>query len=238
MSEVVYQVKMALKEKANPIKAAFFPRFFKTGPGEYGEGDQFYGVIVPEQRKIAKAFFKEISLEDLSLLMKDPIHEVRLTSLFALVYKYQKEKTKEQKKVFVDFYLGHLDWVNNWDLVDSSCHHILGEYYLERDKSLFFQLAESGHLWRERIAMISSYYWIKRGQFEDALSLAEKFLQHPHDLMHKAVGWMLREIGKMDYEVEYQFLKKHYPKMPRTALRYAIEKFDEEIRQDFLKNRI
>lgn len=238
MSEVVNQIKLALKGKANPVKAAFFPRFFKTGSGEYGEGDQFYGVIVPEQRKVAKAFFKDISFDDLSLLMMDPIHEVRLTSLYALVYKYQKEKIEDRKKEIVDFYLKHLDWVNNWDLVDSSCHHILGEYYLKKEKSLFYQLAESGHLWRERVAMISCYYWIKRGQFEDALSLAEKFLYHPHDLMHKAVGWMLREIGKMDYEVEFEFLKKHYQSMPRTALRYAIEKFDEDIRQDFLKGRV
>lgn len=238
MSEVVNQIKLALKDKANPVKAAFFPRFFKTGPGEYGEGDQFYGVIVPEQRKVAKAFFKEISFDDLSLLMKDPIHEARLTSLYALVYKYQKVKSEDRKKEIVDFYLKHLDWVNNWDLVDSSCHHILGEYYLKKDKSLFHQLAESGHLWRERVAMISCYYWIKRGQFEDALILAEKFLYHPHDLMHKAVGWMLREIGKIDYEVEFEFLKKHYQNMPRTTLRYAIEKFDEDIRQDFLKGRV
>lgn len=238
MTLLVEQIKAALADKAIPEKAAFFPRFFKSGPGEYGEGDKFLGVKVPEQRKIAKSVFKEISLKEISTLMKDPYHEVRLTGVLILVYKYQKIKNEEDQKAIVDFYLDHLPWVNNWDLVDSSCHHILGHYYLDRDKSLFYELAEKDHLWSQRVAMVTSYYWIKRGRYEDALILAEKFISHPHDLMHKAVGWMLREIGNQDYEVEYEFLKKHYRQMPRTALRYAIEKFDEEVRQDFLKGRV
>lgn len=238
MTLLVEQIKAALADKAIPEKAAFFPRFFKSGPGEYGEGDKFLGVKVPEQRKIAKSVFKEISLKEISTLMKDPYHEVRLTGVLILVYKYQKIKNEEDQKAIVDFYLDHLPWVNNWDLVDSSCHHILGHYYLDRDKSLLYELAEKDHLWSQRVAMVTSYYWIKRGRYEDALILAEKFISHPHDLMHKAVGWMLREIGNQDYEVEYEFLKKHYRQMPRTALRYAIEKFDEEVRQDFLKGRV
>ncbi|EAZ82270.1 DNA alkylation repair protein [Algoriphagus machipongonensis] len=238
MTLLVEQIKAALADKAIPEKAAFFPRFFKSGPGEYGEGDKFLGVKVPEQRKIAKSVFKEISLKEISTLMKDPYHEVRLTGVLILVYKYQKIKNEEDQKAIVDFYLDHLPWVNNWDLVDSSCHHILGHYYLNRDKSLFYELAEKDHLWSQRVAMVTSYYWIKRGKYEDALILAEKFISHPHDLMHKAVGWMLREIGNQDYEVEYEFLKKHYRQMPRTALRYAIEKFDEEVRHDFLKGRV
>lgn len=238
MTLLVEQIKAALADKAIPEKAAFFPRFFKSGPGEYGEGDKFLGVKVPEQRKIAKSAFKEISLKEISTLMKDSYHEVRLTGVLILVYKYQKIKNEEDQKAIVDFYLDHLPWVNNWDLVDSSCHHILGHYYLGRDKSLFYELAGKDHLWSQRVAMVTSYYWIKRGRYEDALILAEKFISHPHDLMHKAVGWMLREIGNQDYEVEYEFLKKHYRQMPRTALRYAIEKFDEEVRQDFLKGRV
>ncbi|MBB6326913.1 3-methyladenine DNA glycosylase AlkD [Algoriphagus iocasae] len=238
MTLLVEQIKAALRDKAIPEKAAFFPRFFKAGPGEYGEGDKFLGVKVPEQRKIAKSVFKEISLNEIGILMKDDYHEVRLTGVMILVYRYEKLKSDEERKELVDFYLDHLPWVNNWDLVDSSCHQILGHYYLNRDKSLFYELADKDHLWSQRVAMVSTYYWIKRDEFKDALALAERFLDHPHDLMHKAVGWMLREIGNRNYDVEYEFLKKHYQKMPRTALRYAIEKFDEEVRQDFLKGRI
>lgn len=238
MTLLVEQVKAALEDKAIPEKAAFFPRFFKSGPGEYGEGDKFLGVKVPEQRKIAKSVYKEISLDEIETLIQDKYHEVRLTGVMILVYCYEKLKSDEDRKKLVDFYLKNLKWVNNWDLVDSSCHHILGHYYLNKDKSLFYELASKDHLWSQRVAMVSTYYWIKRGKFEDALALAEKLLDHPHDLMHKAVGWMLREIGNKDYEVEFEFLKKHYQQMPRTALRYAIEKFDEEVRQDFLKGRV
>lgn len=238
MTLLVEQVKAALEDKAIPEKAAYFPRFFKSGPGEYGEGDKFLGVKVPEQRKIAKSVYKEISLDEIETLIQDKYHEVRLTGVMILVYCYEKLKSDEDRKKLVDFYLKNLKWVNNWDLVDSSCHHILGHYYLNKDKSLFYELASKDHLWSQRVAMVSTYYWIKRGKFEDALALAEKLLDHPHDLMHKAVGWMLREIGNKDYEVEFEFLKKHYQQMPRTALRYAIEKFDEEVRQDFLKGRV
>ena len=238
MSQLTEQIELALREKSIPEKAAFFPKFFKAFPGGYGEGDLFLGVKVPDQRKIAKQFFKEISLKELSELVQNPYHEMRLTGLMALVYRYEKCKTEEEKEKLVDFYLAHLDYVNNWDLVDTSCHHILGAYYLKREKSLFYELANSGHLWRQRVAMISSYHWIKRGDFKDALALAEQLKNHPHDLMHKAVGWMLREIGNQDFDVEMGFLKKHYQSLPRTALRYAIEKFPEELRQDFLKGRV
>ena len=238
MSGLTEQIIEALKDKAIPEKALFFPRFFKTGPGEYGEGDLFLGVTVPVQRQIAKQFFKEISLEELTILIQHPLHEVRLTGLLALVYRFEKTKSEPEQKELVEFYLSHLDHVNNWDLVDSSCHQILGNFFWKRDKELFYELADSGHLWRQRVAMISSLFWIKKGEFADALALAEKLKNHPHDLMHKAVGWMLREIGNRNFEVELAFLKKHYPTMPRTALRYAIEKFPEDLRQDFLKGRV
>lgn len=238
MRGLTEQIIEALKDKAIPEKALFFPRFFKTGPGEYGEGDLFLGVTVPVQRQIAKQFFKEISLEELTLLIQHPFHEVRLTGLLALVYRFEKTKSELEQKELVDFYLSHLDHVNNWDLVDSSCHQILGDFYCKREKELFYELADSGHLWRQRVAMISSYFWIKKGEFADALALAGRLKNHPHDLMHKAVGWMLREIGNRNFEVELEFLKKHYRTMPRTALRYAIEKFPEDLRQDFLKGRI
>ncbi|MDF2158767.1 DNA alkylation repair protein [Algoriphagus sp. CAU 1675] len=238
MSELTDQIIEGLTDKSIPEKAAFFPKFFKAYPGGYGEGDQFLGVKVPDQRTIAKQFFKEISLEELSELIQDPFHEVRLTGLLALVYRYEKTKSEEGQKELVDLYLAHLDFVDNWDLVDSSCHQILGHFYFKKEKELFYELAASGNLWKQRIAMISSYNWIKKGEFSDALALAEKLKNHPHDLMHKAVGWMLREIGNRDREVELSFLKKHYQSMPRTVLRYAIEKFPEGLRQDFLKGRV
>jgi 3-methyladenine DNA glycosylase AlkD len=238
MSSVTEQIIEALKDKAIPEKAAFLPRFFKSGPGEYGEGDQFLGVKVPDQRAIAKQFFKDIGLDELSELIQNPFHEVRLTGLMMLVYRFEKTKSEFEQKAIVDFYLSHLDFVNNWDLVDSSCYQILGAFYFKRDKSIFYALADSNHLWRQRVAMISSYFWIKKREFTDALALAEELKNHPHDLMHKAVGWMLREIGNRDFDTEFNFLKKNYKNMPRTALRYAIEKFPEELRQDFLKGRV
>ncbi len=238
MSELTDQLIASLQDKSIPEKAAFLPKFFKTGPGEYGEGDKFLGVMVPEQRKVAKMVAKDISYKEVDLLLQNPYHEVRLCALFTLVYKYQKLKNESDQKDLVDFYLDHVDYINNWDLVDTTCHPILGHYYFKRDKNLFYDFANSGHLWKQRIAMISSLYWIKRGEFKDALAFAEILRDHPHDLMHKAVGWMLREIGKMDYEVEFDFLKKYYAPMPRTMLRYAIEKFPEDIRQNFLKGRI
>ena len=238
MSGLTEQIIEALKDKAIPEKALFFPRFFKTGPGEYGEGDLFWGVTVPDQRQIAKQFFKEISLEELTRLIQHPVHEVRLTGLLALVYRYEKTRSESEQKEQVNFYLSQLDFVNNWDLLDSSCYQILGHFYWKKEKALFYELADSGHLWRQRVAMISSFFWIKKREFDDALVLAEKLKNHPHDLMHKAVGWMLREIGKRDLETEMEFLKKHYQTMPRTALRYAIEKFPEDVRQDFLKGNI
>lgn len=238
MSLLTEQIFESLKDKVIPEKAAFLPKFFKAFPGGYGEGDQFLGVIVPEQRKIAKRCFQEISLDEISELLHNPFHEVRLTALMMLVYRFEKLKSETQRKEIVDFYLDHLKFINNWDLIDSSCYQILGAFYHKKDKSLFFELADSGKLWSQRVAMISSMYWIKKDNFTDALKLAEKLKNHPHDLMHKAVGWMLREIGKRNFEVEFQFLISHYRTMPRTALRYAIEKFPEKLRQDFLKGKI
>lgn len=238
MSLLTEQIIESLRDKTVPEKAAFLPKFFKAFPGGYGEGDQFLGVIVPDQRKIAKACHREISLDEISELLQNPFHEVRLTALMILVYRYERLKSEADQHELVEFYLHHLDWVNNWDLVDTSCHAILGHYYFKREKSLFYHLAGSHDLWRQRIAMISSYYWIKRDEFADALALAENLKNHPHDLMHKAVGWMLREIGNRDFETEFQFLKRHYKTMPRTALRYAIEKFPEELRQEFLKGKV
>ena len=238
MSPEAEAVFFCLKDIGNPDKAAFLQGFFKTGPGEYGEGDLFLGVTVPQQRKIAKSIAKDASLIQLSELVHHPYHEMRLTGLLAMVYQFEKTKPEADRQVLVDFYLEHLDYINNWDLVDTSCSQVLGAFYWKKEKSLFFSLAESPLLWRQRIAMISSFYWIRKGEFTDALALAEKLKNHSHDLMHKAVGWMLREVGKRNFEVAYEFLLVHYRTLPRTALRYAIERVPEELRQDFLKGRI
>jgi 3-methyladenine DNA glycosylase AlkD len=238
MSTFCEQILLNLEQKGIAAKAAHLQHYFKTGPGGYGEGDIFLGVPVPEQRKIAKAIAQDASLAQLSELVQHPYHEMRLTGLLALVYKFEKNRSESLRGEFVNFYLDHLDFINNWDLVDSSCSQILGAFYWKRDKDLFFNLATSPSLWRQRVAMISSFYWIRKREFSDALTLAEQLKTHSHDLMHKAVGWMIREIGKRDFEVANEFLKKHYSSLPRTALRYAIERFPEELRQDFLKGRI
>ena len=229
------QIIEGLKQKAIPEKAAFFPRFFKSGKGEYGEGDQFLGVTVPEQRKIVKQYWKSLSIEELDDLIKNPYHEVRLTSVLILVLKYQKANYEAEKKFLVDFYLRNRSWVNNWDLVDSSAHLILGDFLFFKDRKILFDLAKSGKLWDQRIAIMSTFGFIKKNDFVDTIKIAEILLHHPHDLIHKAVGWMIREIGNRDYETARQFLIKHYKTMPRTMLRYAIEKFDPEARGFFMK---
>jgi 3-methyladenine DNA glycosylase AlkD len=238
MSTFCEQILLSLEQKAIPAKGAQLQQYFKTGPGGYGEGDIFLGVPVPEQRKIAKAISQDATLPQLSELIQHRYHEMRLTGLLALVYKFEKTRSESLRLEIVDFYLGQLDYINNWDLVDTSCSQVLGAFYWKKEKSLFFSLAESPLLWRQRIAMISAFYWIRKGEFTDALALAEKLKNHPHDLMHKAVGWMLREVGNRNFEVTNEFLKKHYHTLPRTMLRYAIEKFPEELRQDYLKGRV
>lgn len=232
------QVIKDLQGYTNPEKAEFFPRFFKTKPGEYGAGDQFIGVKVPDLRKVAKVYYSDIPLEDVSQLLQSPIHEYRLTALFILVYKFEKLKTKQQQTEIVDFYLIHLPYINNWDLVDSSADKILGAYLFEQEKDLLYRLAQGGNLWEQRISIIATFYFIRRNEFADTLKLAKLLLRHKHDLIHKAVGWMLREIGNRDIEAEYMFLKEHYHEMPRTMLRYAIEKFEPELRSKFLNGEV
>lgn len=238
MSTFCEQILLSLEQKAIPAKGAQLQQYFKTGPGGYGEGDIFLGVTVPEQRKIAKAISQDASLPQLSELIQHRYHEMRLTGLLAFVYRFEKTKQEAERQLLVDFYLEHLDYINNWDLVDTSCSQVLGAFYWKKEKSLFFSLAESPLLWRQRVAMISAFYWIRKGEFTDALALAEKLKNHTHDLMHKAVGWMLREVGNRNFEVAYEFLLVHYRTLPRTMLRYAIERFPEELRQDFLKGRV
>ncbi len=235
----------SLKETKNDLQKAVVPgkakdlmRFFKTGPGEYGEGDLFIGVTVPEQRKIARRHYKNISLLELEKLLRDPCHECRLTALFMLRLRFEKEKSLTKREDLVKLYLGNLDYVNNWDLVDSSAPYILGPYLYGMDTSLLFELAGSGELWRQRVAVLTTAHFIKKGRFDETLKLSELLLEHPHDLIHKAVGWMLREVGNRDFDCELDFLRKHYRRMPRTMLRYAIEKFEPELRKKILAGQL
>ncbi len=236
MSVSLKDVKAHMQELSNPKIAEHSLRFFKTGPGEYGEGDVFLGIRVPVTRKVARKF-RELPLEQVLKLLKSKFHEERLLALFMLVALFKKGNDKEKQNIY-EAYLNHTEYINNWDLVDSSAHQIVGGYLFERDRKRLYQLAKSKSLWERRISMIATYTFIKKDDFEDTLKLSEILLTDEEDLMHKAVGWMLREVGKKDIEVEEKFLRKHYKKMPRTMLRYAIERFEEEKRQGYLKGEI
>ncbi len=227
-----------LKTKANSKKALFLKKFFKTGPGEYGEGDKFLGVIVPDQRKIAKKYGGLIAEKELEVLIKSPYHEVRLTAVYILVSKFEKAKSLTEKSIWVEFYLLNRAGINNWDLVDSSAPQILGALLFDKDRSILYEFANSGALWDQRIAVLSTFNFVRKNDFVDTFNLALILLHHEHDLIHKAVGWMIREVGNRDYGAAYQFLKHHYHTMPRTMQRYAIEKFDMEERKRFLKGEL
>ena len=232
-------ISSALSDLSIPEKATLLPKFFKTGKGEYGEGDIFIGVTVPDQRSVAKEFYNKISLEELGELLSSKIHEHRLTALLILVYKFEKTKDKIRQKEIVDFYLKNTKFINNWDLVDTSCYKILGRYCFEnQDSKILEKLSDSDDMWEKRMAIVGTMYHIKKGQFDLTKTFALKNLHHPHDLMHKANGWLLREIGKMNETELLNFLNLHYKEMPRTCLRYAIEKLDETLRQDYLKGRV
>lgn len=229
-------VKNALQRIANPEKALLLQGFFKTGEGQYGEGDLFLGITVPQQRSIAKTF-KELPLTEIETLLHEPFHECRLTALIILVNRFKKTKTDADCRLIVDLYLRNTAYINNWDLVDLSACYILGEYLLDKDRSLIYRLAESDSLWEQRIAVLTTFTFIRNEDFADNLLIAEMLLNHKHDLMHKAIGWMLREIGKRNKSVLVDFLMQYSIQMPRTMLRYAIEKFPEEERQYFLKRK-
>ncbi|MBU0460575.1 MAG: DNA alkylation repair protein [Nanoarchaeota archaeon] len=228
------KLKQDLQNLTNPHQAKLLQGFFKTGPGQYGEGDIFLGIKVPVQRTVAKKY-KELLLKDLQTLLNSKIHEERLISLFILIDQYNKS---DHKKEIVDFYLKNTKNINNWDLVDLSAPKILGNYLLNNDRKILYWLAQSTNLWEKRISVLATFAFIKNNQFQDSLKISQILLNDSHDLIHKAVGWMLREIGKKDQTVEEKFLKQHYKKMPRTMLRYAIEKFDEPLRKQYLHSQI
>jgi 3-methyladenine DNA glycosylase AlkD len=230
------KIRSVIKVCGNKDHAATMQRFFKTGKGEYGEGDIFLGIKVPVQRQIAKQF-RDLSFDDIGELIKSKIHEERLISLFILVDQYQKTDEEGKKKIY-SFYLKNRKYVNNWDLVDLSAPKIIGKHLLNRNKSTLISYAKSSKLWEKRIAMLATYTFIKNGNFKTTLKISDILLKDKHDLIHKAVGWMLREIGKVDVKVVEEYLRDRYKKMPRTMLRYAIEKFPEEKRKKYLAGKI
>jgi len=219
-----------LKAKASPKKAKLLQRYFKTGPGEYAEGDVFLGVVVPELRKIAKKY-AAFELADALKLLHSKIHEERLIALLMMVDKFQAEE--EQERIY-NLYLQNTKYINNWDLVDLSSHEIVGEYLKDKPRDVLYKLAKSKNIWEKRIAVLATFNFIKDNEFAESLKIAKILLNDEHDLIHKAVGWMLREVGKRDLKTEEEFLKKHCKKMPRTMLRYAIEKFPERKRKRYL----
>lgn len=238
-NSAVEEIKEALMALSVPEKAAFFPKFFKTGKGEYGEGDLFLGVKVPDQRQVAKEYYTKISLEEVSLLLSSGYHEHRLTALFILIFKFEKTKDAAVQEDLVKFYLNHLQYLNNWDLVDSGCYKILGRYCFENQRDdLLRNLSGSETMWHKRIAVVGTMHYVKRGSFELTKEFVTQNLRHPHDLMHKANGWLLREMGQKNPKELTGYLNTYYREMPRTCLRYAIEKLDEDLRQDYLKGRI
>ena len=225
-----------VKKHANPEQAKILMRFFKIGNGKYGEGDEFLGIKVPVSRKIAKQF-TNLSLEEIQELLNSSIHEERLIALFILTEQFRKADAA-RKKIIYNFYLKNTKRVNNWDLVDLSAEKIIGAYLLDKGTKILFKLARSKNLWERRIAIMSTFHFIKNGLYDTTLEISNILLDDEHDLIHKAVGWMLREVGNRKLVVEEKYLKKHYISMPRTMLRYAIEKFPEEKRQAYLKGKI
>ncbi len=232
----ILELRKELKKLANSEKAKLLQRFFKTGKGEYAEGDVFLGIMVPQQRELVKRYWKEITLKEAEELLSSKFHEERLTSLFILVKKF--EKNSEQRKDIFDLYLRNTENINNWDLVDVTTPRIVGAYLTDKKRDVLYKLVKSNNLWERRISVLATFAFIARREFGDSLRIAEILLNDKHDLIHKAVGWMLREIGKRDQKVEEDFLNKYYKQMPRTMLRYAIEKFNEELRLKYLNGEI
>jgi 3-methyladenine DNA glycosylase AlkD len=225
-------VAKALAELADPSTVEGKMRFFRAVPGGYGEGDRFLGVTVPDQRRVARQF-TALGLPEVRRLLTSGTHEERLTALFILVRKFAKADEPARKEI-IDLYLANTASVNNWDLVDSSAFQLLGEWLLDRDRSLLDQLAASDSLWERRIAIIATFAFIRRDDHEWTLRIAETLVDDGHDLIHKAVGWMLREVGNRDRDAELAWLTRHHRTMPRTMLRYAIEKFEPELRRALL----
>lgn len=227
------QIRQELEQYIDPVKREYLPYFFKTGKGQYGEGDKFLGIVVPNIRTVAK-LHKDEPFEVMAELLQSEWHECRLCALLMLVERFKKSDEKGRKAIY-DFYLTQTDRINNWDLVDLSAPGIVGEFLKDKPREDLYRLADSSLLWDQRIAVVSTYTLIKNNDFIDILALSERLLYHKHDLMQKAVGWMLREMGKRNKDLLVQFLEKNAKTMPRTMLRYSIEKFTDEERKEFMK---
>ena len=241
-NDIIEQLKRVASEEKRKVQL----RFFKTRVGEYGYGDEFLGVMVPQVRAIVKEVWKDITLEDIETLLHSPYHEARLTALLLLVKIYEecdkndgrsmpRPYINNTKQLIFEIYTSNADYINNWDLVDLSAPNIVGNHLFERDCSLLYEFAQSNHLWKQRIAVVATLYFIRKGEFTHTYALAKLFMNTKHDLMKKAVGWMLREAGKRDANQLRNFLNEYKRVMPRTMLRYAIEKFSEEERMEFMK---
>ena len=231
----VTEIRQRLRRLANPDKAAILQRFFKTAPGEYGEGDIFLGVNAPVLKALAKEY-TNISVAAAEELLHSDLHEERALALHFWVKLYAK-KIPDQRELIYQRYLLNTDWINNWDLVDATAPHIVGDYLFQRDRKILYSLAKSGSLWERRISIIATQYFIRKNDFADTLKIAAMHLNDKEDLMHKACGWMLREVGNRDLAPLEEFLEKYYQKMPRTMLRYAIEKFPEAKRKFWLSRK-
>ena len=232
----VTAIRRTMRRMANPQKAAILKGFFKTGKGEYAEGDVFLGITVPQLRKLAHEN-RDLSVEEAGSLLESRLHEERLLALLILVDQYRRGTDRLRSKVF-EFYCEHLSRINNWDLVDVSAEHIVGAHLAERDKAQLFRWARSNDLWKRRISIVSTFFGIRRNRFDETTKLSGLLLKDTEDLIHKAVGWMLREVGKRDLHAEERFLKRTYRAMPRTMLRYAIERFPERRRRAYLNGTV
>lgn len=226
----------AMLANADPEQVAGLSRFFKTGKGQYGEGDHFLGIKVPVTRQTVKELWEGTAWNHLEECICSEYHEVRLAALLTLVQKFQHaKKVPEVQRQCIEFYLKHTKYINNWDLVDLSCYLLLGAWLMDKPRDILYQLAKSKNMWEQRIAIVSTMQFVRAGELDDTFALAEQLLEHPHDLMHKAVGWLLREAGKHNRERLKDFLQTNYSRMARTTLRYAIEHFPEEERKQWLR---
>lgn len=232
MSNEIESLMLSLR---NEEQSVGLMRFFKTGKGEYGEGDKFLGIKVPQTRAVVKAYWKKCCLNDLEPLIASPYHEIRLCALLILVqiFKHARKDAVLQEKC-VDFYLSHTQFINNWDLVDLSCYEILGTWLLDKDRQMLYDLARNGKtIWEQRIAMVSCMQFVRHGELDDCIRIADILLMHTHDLIRKSVGWLLREVGKRDENLLKDYLNRHYKIMPRITLRYAIEHFPKDVQQRY-----
>ncbi|QQG47370.1 MAG: DNA alkylation repair protein [Candidatus Woesebacteria bacterium] len=230
------EIRAEIKGSADPKRAKALMRFFKTGVGQYGEGDKFLGITLPTTRAIVKKY-KDLSLPDTQKFLKSKWHEERMIALLILLEKFQKADSKLQKTIF-EIYLNNTKYINNWDLVDVTCRDIVGAYLDKKDRKILYKLATSKSLWERRISIISTFYYIAQSDFNDTLKISKILLSDKHDLIHKAVGWVLREVGKKDITLLKKFLKENYENIPRTALRYSIERFPDLERKKYLKGEI